>query len=63
MVDQEACAQHHDGQRHGCKCRDWMAHGMLEIADEEKPDEVIACKMIIDRRKWLGRVAYGWERE
>ena len=56
-ADQEACAQYHDGKRHGCKCGGWMAHGMLEIANEEKPDKVVACKMTIDRRKWLGRVA------
>ena len=62
-VDQEACAQHHDGQRHGCMWRDWLAHGMLEIAGEERLEKIVTCKMTDSQRKWCGRVVCQQNRE
>ena len=62
-MDQAACVQHHDEQRHGCKWRDWMAHGMLEIVDKEKLYEVGACTMTADQHKLLGPVACQSKRE
>ena len=62
-ADPEACAQHHDGQKHGCRWTDGMAHVMLEIAGEEELDEVVACKMTVSQRKWWGRVVCQQKRE